>query len=324
MLIELPEIPLAYDIPGVGLGFLNEVDLLSWLHQLLVSSLKLTVDDALGRLRCLSSSTTVEAEVYAFFLGLNGLEFGEQVTFDDFVIGKAIGENDLVDGKRMQFKCSAMDFFIKTRASLPIKFGSGVVDFDFRPHPVKSFILDPLAAELQLLEAERRSPVRPFAFHLRFDLLSVPLARSFDYMSELGSGSSGRRPGASVNGKAVGQLWNKYARLSGSGKEQIKTSLRWISKSLHMDESVDAMIAVGTALEVLFLDRGIQDQLTYRISLNGSLWLEDSSANRLLVQKRSTRLIRRDPNQCMAVPAMSILAQSTKVETSQSELCFWH
>jgi Apea-like HEPN len=282
---EFPQIPIGYEIPGYGLGFITEVKILNWLHFLLVSpASKLTVDGVLGRLTDLYSSTSIEADVYAFFSGLNGLEFGDHVAFGDFVIGRVV-ENGLVDGRWMQYKCTAMDFFIKTRASLPVTFGPNV-GFDFQPHLVQSLIMNPLSGELQLLEADRRSAVRPFAYHLRFDPLKVPLARLFDNMIELGNvGYWGRRRGAAVTGEAIGRLWDKYARLSGPGKDQLKISLRWISKSLHMDESIDAMIAVGTALEVLFLDRDLQDQLSYRISLNGSLWLEDNPANRLIIQK---------------------------------------
>ena len=46
------------------------------------------------------------------------------------------------------------------------------------------------------------------------------------------------------------------------------------------------MVAIGTALEALFLDKDIQDQLSYRLAINGSLWLEDEPPKRLTTYKQ--------------------------------------
>jgi hypothetical protein len=284
---EFPKIiPLPYETQGLHAGFITDLDVLSWLHFLLTA--KLTVDDALTRLTDLPTMKSLEAEVYVFFLGLDAIEFGAPVSFGNFVIGRAMQGGPIIDGRWMQFiKASALDFYIKTPIKLPVAFGTYRLGFD-HPHVV-SAVLDGLSGELSLLEAERGASLQPFAFHVRLDPFKTPLTRAYDRMIEIagdGRAAFGRLPSPPLTRDAIVRLWESYAALSEDSKTQLRPVLRWISKSLHMDEAIDAMIAVGTSLEVLFLDRELTEQLAYRISLNGSLWLEDDPAKRLDVQRR--------------------------------------
>jgi hypothetical protein len=49
------------------------------------------------------------------------------------------------------------------------------------------------------------------------------------------------------------------------------------------------MLAIGIALEALFLDDAIREQHRYRLSLNGALWLEEALQQRLATAKSLAR-----------------------------------
>lgn len=249
---ELARTP--YVLYGAVMGFVPEGTLLHWLHFLVVSGKVASSDEAVDRLLQFYSSKVLVTDVYVVLAGLDAISFGTQIEQAGFTIGRVV-ENGYVDGRLMSYKCTAGDIFIKKRCNLSIGFGADAnIDGLQQPHIVHAAILGPLRSQLQLLEANCRSAIRPFAYHLRFDPLTTPLAQSFNKMMEIDSSRPfirGERP--CITGGDIALLWDKYAALPTSTKDQLSVPLRWISRSLRAEEPIDAMVAVGTALEALFL-----------------------------------------------------------------------
>jgi hypothetical protein len=252
--------PHFYVLAGVSIGFIDDLKILAWLHLLLVSG-KFSPAGAVEKLHAFFSATTIEADTYVFFHGLDAIDFGDNATYKNFVVGTAV-KNGHVDGiwipPKKPYTFSAQDFFIKTRCTLQIGFESVAADDVLsQPHIVGTAVLDPLSSKLQLLEAELRAPLQPFSYYLRFDPLVSPLAFSFDHISEIVGDHRWRGPKPRLTRNGIVRLWHQYDSMFPEVKDLLDVPLRWVSKSLRAHDSIDAMIAVGIALEALFLDRDI-------------------------------------------------------------------
>jgi hypothetical protein len=106
---------------------------------------------------------------------------------------------------------------------------------------------------LGLLEAQVEAPVRPISYYFKFDEQVSPLPLVFDKTQSLGEMQySLLSNNVRISGDELIQLWNKFDGLKAETKTRLEPALRWISRSLREPEVVDAMIAVGIALESLF------------------------------------------------------------------------
>lgn len=287
---EFPNIPTHYVLPGIAFGFVDEITVLLWLDYLLIRK-KLSPDQAIEQLRAFYSTTAVDGDVYVFFHGLDAIEFGDNAEYGEFFVGTAM-KNGAVDGRfvspRKPYTFSAQDFFIRTRRSLPICF-QPAASFDLlrEPHIVGAAILGPLSSKLLLLEMQLRAPVQAFSYHIGFDPSATPLALSFDEISTIVGAERlpGRGAPPRLTRDVLVNLWQQYDAVSPEVRDRLDVPLRWVSKSLHTDDPTDAMIAIGIAFEALFLDKHLTEQATYRLQLNGSLWLEDALEGRRAVRK---------------------------------------
>jgi hypothetical protein len=120
-------------------------------------------------------------------------------------------------------------------------------------------------------------------------ICACPLGAVLGKREDFSGSDLARRKGSiDITSEAIRALWNQYDALPATTRDKLALPLRWIHESFWGQEPVDRMIAVGVALEALFLDRNIPEQQTYRMSINGSLWLESDSAQRELTAKALT------------------------------------
>jgi hypothetical protein len=247
----------------------------------------LAFQQAFDALKRFYSAETVDVSIYVFFSGLHGRKFEQSPSYEHYSFGSPFSEDELVSGRlfaRREVGLGTDDIYIVTKAECPIQFGerSGINQSLAYDH-----ILDPLSAHLRLIETDGRTPLYPISYYLKFDESVSPLPLIFDKTQRLAGGREWvvARNNDHVGGRELVELWTKFDGLHEQTRSRLQIPLRWISRSLREPEAIDAMIAVGIALESLFLDRDISEQATYRLSLTGSLWLEGAVHKRRETEK---------------------------------------